>query len=401
MNASTPPPRKRENNTNVAPLMQILSIPRLNGSDALKSTRLDLSKWLNTQNISHHVHRFRLYPYFIEIGGLWLLTTVMLLTASIWLRWGWPSLVIATVSLVVIVVEMRGIPLLSRVIADIGENIVIEFEPQGKIEQEVILSAHYDSKTELLNDTQRAFFMNKLPISMGIVIFLGLIGTLNNLLKNPAEWWSVSLYLFALLLSMLMLILLVPIAINAIFGRFASPSQGVVDNGAGCTILLSIAKHLAAGDIDVEQTKVTIVLFCGEEVIVQGSRAYVADRDFPYPTIAINFDLMGQPGDYVVWKEIGSPLQKFPADVNLNKELRDLVLDKTNTELLFRKGPIGTDTLPFLVNGIRATTIGSMDQILGFGGLHTSKDNLTRITSEKIEESTKLLISFLMLRDAK
>src|SRR5687768_8963424 len=88
-------------------LMGILSIPRPNGSKALWATARALCDWLATRNpaIPYHLHTFKIYPYFLEIAGLWLITTQSLLALSIWLRWGWPSLLIAVVSLVIIILE--------------------------------------------------------------------------------------------------------------------------------------------------------------------------------------------------------------------------------------------------------------------------------------------------------
>lgn len=394
------PIEKRGNNTKFSTLMQILSSPRLNGSDALRTTRRNLSEWLNEHEIEHRIHQFRLFPFFMEIGGLWLVAMLLLLTTSIWMRWGWASFLIAIIALAVIVVEMRGTPLLSRIASDLGENIVIEFEPQAPVQKEIVLSAHYDSKTELLNDKQRAFFMSKLPISMTIMILVGLLGLFDNLIQESSEWWADSPYVLALMLSGLMLALLLPIGINAIFGRFAPPSQGAVDNGAGCAILLGLAEQLATHDIALQKSKVTIVLFCGEEIVVQGSRAYARDRDFSYPTTAINLDLMGQNGDYVVWEQIGSSLQAFPADADLNTLVKQIIADEIKAEVHVHSGPIGTDSLPFLAKGLSATTIGSLDKQVGFDGLHSPQDNLKRIAFEKLPEGAAFLHTLLHKLDS-
>lgn len=380
--------------------MQILSVPRLNGSEALKQTRQALSDWLVEHEINHTIHRFRLYPYFIEIGGIWLVVTQILLAVSIWFRWGWVALIVAFASLVVVILETMGIPLVSRLLSDTGENIVIELEPQALSEQEIILSAHYDSKTELFNDQQRIFFMGKLPLAMGLTLLLGTLGIVNELLQNSTSKGTEILYIVSIALTVPLLALFIPLGVNFVFGRFASPSQGAIDNGASCAILLDIADQINKGVITLKQTKISVVLFCGEEVVVQGSRAFVSSRTFPLPTAALNLELMGQNGDYVIWEKIGSPIQSYQSDSSLNVLLTEIVNHHAETRLKLHDGPAGSDSLPFLTAGIPATSLASLDGELGFSGLHSPQDNLERIAYEKLPNSIALVENLLYKLDS-
>ena len=54
-------------------LMRILSVPRPNGSAAERETARALCDWLGRRGIRYHVHGFRLYPYFNEAIGLWII----------------------------------------------------------------------------------------------------------------------------------------------------------------------------------------------------------------------------------------------------------------------------------------------------------------------------------------
>ena len=382
--------------TDFRKLMEILSVPRPNGSQALKDTRKKLSDWLDKQGIPHQVQTFKLYPYFLEIGGIWLLLTHTLLAYSIWMQWGWVSLAISVVSLLVSVLETRGTPILSWLVPDVGENIVIEFEPEGEIRQELILSAHYDSKTELLSERWADFFMGKLPVGMLLSLAIGILGVVGWGLAGSAENWSSIIYLTAATLTIPLLAIFIPISINFIFGQLGAPSEGAVDNGAATAILLDVANKLAENG-NAYYTKMTLVIFCGEETIVQGSRAYVRQRDFPYPTQAVNLELMGQNGDYLIWNKIGDPFGSFPTDVKLNRQLEELVQQHTDSQLVFRDAAPGTDTLPFIQAGIPSTSFASLDTELGFGGLHRPIDSLTRVAMSKLPETASLMLGLISI----
>ena len=380
--------------TDFLKLMEILSLPRPNGSQALKKTRKKLSAWLDEHNICHQVQTFKLYPYFLEIGGIWLLLTQVLLVYSIWKQWGWVSIVISLVSLLVSILETRGTPILSQLISDVGENIVIEFEPAKEVRQELILSAHYDSKTELLSERWANFFMAKLPIGMLLSIVLGLFGVVGWFMPDSAEAGSSLIYYTSLVLTVPLLLIFTPIGINFIFGQWGKPSEGAIDNGAATAILMDVASRIANAH-STNYTKLTIVVFCGEETVVQGSRAYVRQRDFPYSTYALNLELMGQNGDYVIWEKIGDPFGSFPTDHNLNRTLELLVEEHNDSKLVFHSGPVGTDTLPFIQAGIPSTSFASLDTKLGFSGLHRPIDNFDRVAFHKLTNTSRILMTLL------
>ena len=136
-------------------LMHILSIPRPSGSRAEQETARALCDWLTRRGIVYNVHNFRLYPYFHEGIGLWLIASRTLLVLSIVFRWGWPTALIAGLSLLGGVVDVAfNIPLITWPGGRRGQNILVDFEPP-QVEQEIIMAAHYDSKTELLDHTGR------------------------------------------------------------------------------------------------------------------------------------------------------------------------------------------------------------------------------------------------------
>ena len=249
-----------------AELMRVLSVPRPNGSPAERETAHALGDWLARHGIDYHVHSFRLYPYFNEGIGLWVIASRTLLALSFALRWGWPSLLIAGLSLLGGILDVAfRIPFTTWPGARRGENILIGFEP-ADAEQEIVLSAHYDSKTELLDHRGAAFFTRKLNLGIALTLLLGVMGLVDGWLLARGSDFSGVVYWTGIGLSLVMLFLAWGFGLNLTLGRFLQPSQGAIDNGAACAILLDLADRLERQEIALLRTRVTIALFGGEEV---------------------------------------------------------------------------------------------------------------------------------------
>ena len=186
-------------------LMTILSVPRPNGSAAERETRRALQDWLTLHGIPHRVQQFRLFPYFFECVGLWLILSRTLLTIAIWDRWGWITLPIALLGLLGGTLDVAiNLPLVTWPGMQRGENILIEFEPEEP-KQEIVFSAHYDSKTELLDHRQRMFFLERLKFGIGLTVLLGIWGPFEGWLAGTA--WGEVIYWVGAALTIPMLFL--------------------------------------------------------------------------------------------------------------------------------------------------------------------------------------------------
>jgi len=294
-------------------LMGILSVPRPNGSAAERATARALREWLDRRGISYRVQAFRLYPYFFECVGLWLILSRSLLAAAVWARWGWWTLPIALVGLLGGALDVAlHWPLVTWPGARRGENLLVEFEPPGA-KREIILSAHYDSKTELLDHCQRAYLFRYMNLGILLTLLLGLWGPLDAWLVSGAIHW------IGVLLTIPLLLLAWGMGLHLSLGRTLKPSQGAVDNGAACAILLGLAGKLSKGEALPPETKITLALFTGEEVNMQGSRAYVKSRAWPLPASALNLEIMAQDGDYIYWEEDGDAFRVLPTTKSLNE----------------------------------------------------------------------------------
>lgn len=377
-------------------LMSILSIPRPNGSHAVEKTRLALEDWLTHQRISFRRETFTLSPYFFELIGIWLILSRVLLAAAVVLRWGWPALVIALVSLPGGLLDVAlNIPTVTRLGRRPGHNLLVEFgPPPGEARQELVLSAHYDSKSEPLDHRQRMFFLKNLPTGILLTIFLGLLGPIDRFLLDQGSPGAGFTFVLGLVLSAMMVFLASGLGLNLSLGRLWPQSCGSVDNGTACAILLGLARRLQDSAIPLENTRVTLALFAGEEVNMQGSRAYVRSREWPRPAACLNLEVMAQDGEYVFWERDGNSMKLVPASAALNRLVADSVAAVTGKPAR-AAGPINSDGGSFLLAGLPATTLGTYDTRLVDRGFHSPADNLGRVVMDRLPESVAILAHFI------
>lgn len=369
-------------------LMEFLSVPRPNGSTAERETSQELQGWLRRQGIPFQLHRFRVYPYFYESIGVWLMLSRTVLALGVWLGWWWWTLPIAIIGLLGGTLDiLLNLPLVTWIGGRQGENILVEFSPPDP-QKELIFSAHYDTKTELLDHRQRMFLLKKMNLGIVLTLLLGFWGPLQTWLAGSP--WETLAYWTGLVLAIPMLLLAWGFGLHLSLGRLLEPSQGAVDNGTACAILLVLATELAANNIPLDDCKITLALFTGEEVNMQGSRAYVKSRAWDLPAAAINLEVMAQNGDYIYWEQEGSIFRLFPTSQPLNELYTRAV--KLVTGLTAKPfGPVNSDGASFIFAGIPTTTIGTLDKALGESGFHRPTDNLARVVMERIPEVVRIL----------
>ena len=384
--------------TDYQELMDILSTPRPNGSRGERETRQRLKSWLDQRGIPYRVQTFSHDPYFFEAIGLWLIVSRTLLALAIWLRWGWPALAIALVSLPGGLLDMAlHLPCVSWMGRCKGENILIEFGPGGDGKaacQELLLTAHYDSKTELLDHVQRMIFLRGLPLGILLTLLLGALGPADRLLLATGSPWAQATYIACVLLCLPLLFLAWGLGLNLSLGRLVKPSQGAVDNGTACAILLGLAQRLQVaerrGAAPLQHTRLTLALFTGEEVNLQGSRAYVQSRLWPLPAVAVNMEAMAQDGDYVYWERDGSIFRLEPTAAGLNAALCDAVAQVAGRAPK-PDGPVISDAASFLRAGIPAAVLGTHDTKWINRGFHRPSDCRERVVMERLPEGVEIL----------
>lgn len=376
-------------------LMGILSRPRANGSPGEKATCGALCDWLSDHAIHHRIHTFTQYPYTFEFIGVWIILSRSLLAAAIWFRWGWLAFAIAVVGLMGGALDVAfRIPLVSWPGRCTGRNILIEFEP-AEAKQEVVISAHYDSKTELLDHRQRMFFLKNIRLGIFLTFFLGLFGPLDIFLHNRNADLANLIYWMGVGLTIILLILAWGLGLNLSIGRLLAQSPGAVDNGAACAILLGLAHEFARGELSLKKTRVTVALFTGEEINMQGSRAFVTSKSWDLPAVAVNLEAMAQNGDYVIWQQDGSIFKLESTSLSVSQSVAKAVFNVTTREAL-PAGPIISDGSSFLAAGIPTAVLGTYDRDWIDAGFHRPSDNLSRVVLERLPEGVDILKQFLL-----
>lgn len=372
-------------------LMQIFSHPRPSGSAAERETIAAVQNWLTARGLPCRLQPFTLYPYFFICIGLWMIITNTLLVVSIWMRWGNITALFAILAVLGGLVDTAfDIPLVTWPGKTTGQNILIEFElPDPK--RELVISAHYDSKTELFDHHIRIFFVRNLRYG---IIFAILSGILSNSLGEFGHWLSV-------VLTIPLLFLALGLGLNLSLGRLRrNPSQGAVDNGAACAILLGLAQKFSDGEILLENTKLTLALFGGEEVNMQGSRAYTLGHKWNLPAAALNLEIMAQDGDYVYWEQDGMALKLFPTDKVLNQAVSSAVASVTGKPAV-PAGPINSDGYSFIRAKIPLAVLGTYDSNMESRGFHLPSDNLSRVKMSRLAEGVDILVEFIKRQDGK
>jgi Zn-dependent M28 family amino/carboxypeptidase len=214
------------------------------------------------------------------------------------------------------------------------------------------------------------------------------LGALDRLFFVAGSSWSAAVQVVSILLALPVLVVVGAVGVNLLPGRLIEQSQGAVDNGAACAIVLALAARLSQAQLS--QTRVTLAFFGGEEVSMQGSLAYVRGRAWPLPTAAINLELMGQRGPFVIWQREGNVLTSVPTDPALNQQVAAVVAEVTGGAPAL-VGGINSDGYSFIRNGIPACVLGSYDPQQGGGGLHRPTDSLERVALERLPVAVAIL----------
>jgi len=317
------------------------------------------------------------------------------------MKWGWGALAMALIGLMGGLLDVAANrPMASWFRSETGRNLLITLGPE-QAWRKVILSAHYDTKTELLDHRQRMFFVRNLPVGIVITIMLGVIGPFQAIAAQSGSPLGDILYWVGLLLSVPMLVLAWGLGGNLMLGFLRTPSQGAVDNGAACATLLSLAECYARNAEALQPTQLTLAIFDGEEINMQGSQAYVRAHNLSAAmeqTVALNLEVMAQNGEYVVWESDGISLKLWPNSKVVIQNISQAVEQETGTPPR-RVGPINSDGGSFVRAGLPAATLGTHDRNWQDRGFHSQADNLDRVDLERIPEAVRILISFLKIYD--
>jgi hypothetical protein len=382
--------------SNYQELMQIFALPRPSASVGEARTIRAIKQWLEQRGIAYTSQPFWLFPYSNELIGLWLLTSASLLSATAIFHWPWWMLLVVAILMAAVITNVvSGLPLAVWMIPTRGENLLITIEPPGlPAHQELVIASHYDSKTELFDHVTTGRLFRQLPRCIGLAIAVIVIGLLERVLLEPGILLQQIVWIAQIGLSLPILLVIGLVGLNLIPGRVIEQSSGAVDNGAACAVILGLAERLQQQPDLLGSTRITLALFGGEEVSMQGSLAYVRGRSWDLPTRAINLELLGQRGPYVIWQAEGNVLVSAATDTQVAAEITQAVAAVTG-QAVHMIGGINSDGFSFVRHGIPTCTFGSYDPIQGGGGLHRPSDNLARVEIERLLETEAILCELI------
>jgi hypothetical protein len=144
----------------------------------------------------------------------------------------------------------------------------VAVEPRSAVRREILLGAHYDSKTELFDHRGRA-----LAYVAAALVLVAVTATRRFAVLGAA----------ALVLA----------AITAGGGRFSGArSHGIVDDAAAVALLVEIAADVHASPL--ATTRLRCVWWADEEIGAQGSAAWVRQAKLDaVPRVALNLECIG------------------------------------------------------------------------------------------------------------
>jgi len=153
-------------------------------------------------------------------------------------------------------------------------------------------------------------------------------------------------------------------------------AEGARDNGAGCALVVEIARMLAAIEDDLE-TAVRLVTFGAEEVGMRGSRHHVEGVDLDRVRAVVNCDAVGSSRDLGVatngFEGLSAPFEAAAAEVGTPVTIREEIATHSDHWPFVRQG----------VPGVMAHSVEASDD-RGWG--HTHGDTFDKLDRRDLRE---------------
>ena len=363
--------------------------PRENGSTELADTASRLAAHLESIGGEVALLPFTAHPYSLRITGIIIFAIGVLYCLT--MRSGKPllALLVALIGPALVIVEQDyQVPIFGWPGSAVEHNVSARFGPENP-QRRLILSAHYDTKTDLLDHIQR-MPLDILALPLVALLLIAAVGALRNPIGNRltrAAPWLAALFGFAALL------------VYTGGGLLSQRSHGALDDGAACAMLAMLAEDLAQPD-SLRNSEVEIVFFAAEEIGRQGSQHFVHgrfDRAPDVPTFAVNFDPLGASNVLAIVAKEGGAVRSFRPDEKLIDQV-EAVYRATHERELYRTPTGGyTDAVAFLARGIPAVTLFS--RVAGWSiiprGMHSSADRADRIDREALHATLAFVRRFV------
>ena len=369
-----------------AEIFDAFLVPRENGSEALPQVATWLEKAGRASGADVMLQEFVCRPYVHRLAGVVVLLLASAFVVSVWRKqFAW-ALGMALLLPAYLLLEIEGyVPLLSGLLPAREQNVVLSF-PVADALQTVILGAHYDTKTDLLDHYQRAPIQFLIAPMALLTIAAAISGWRRMRRGAPLRGVQIAagvlgLYYFALFL--------------ALTGGALVPdrSPGALDDGASVALLLRVGDALGSGEVKLERTEVKIVFFAGEEVGAQGSRAFVREHYRtapPRPTVFVNAEGLGFGPDLRYFTSDRFFLHRYDASSPVVRILDRAYRSVSGKGIQPDPQPVITDARSFMAVGIPSVCVASSrgpDDMVR--GLHSARDSVDRIDEPALERTLR------------
>lgn len=372
--------------------------PRENGSAALAQTADFLATTLAGFGVPVERLAFAAYPYRHRVCGIVALISTVAYAWALRSRRRGLAIAIALIAPTLILLELDYYVGWVTWIGATNQEHVIARVAAPAPTQRVILTAHYDTKTDLLDHVERTpVDLLSLPMTVLMVAapLAGFVRARRQAPHDGASRFERTLVPATLVYGGAVFLVLT----GGAFVRQRSP--GALDDGAACAILVRVVEALARAPL--ARTNVEVALLSAEEIGVQGSRDFVRARLLPPPpnTAVINFELIGATADLAVFGRERFTLHSYPADPDLLHVLDGVHRQRRNLPLHVTWYGASTDARSFLQAGIPALTLLSdLPEHALARGMHSAHDTRDRVDEAALDETFAFVMAALQQIDS-
>jgi hypothetical protein len=371
-------------------LRRLAETPRENGTAELHQAAAFLHERLGATGAVTELVPFVAHPHALRLAGVVLLLGGWLY--FLWLRSGRPraALALALAVPVLVIADLEhGAPVFGWIGAERQHHVLARL-PAERPEQRLIFAAHYDTKTDLLDHVERApVDLLGLPV-VALMAAAALVGVTRPGRRRAGRWLRTAALVAAPAYGTLGFL-----ALSA--GAFLpARSPGAVDDGGSCALLVRLAEALASAPPR-QRTEVEVLLLSAEEVGVQGSRVYAAERFRvapELPTALVNLEGLGAAPDLAVLGRETTTLRTFEPDPRLVTLLDAVHRERRGRGLYLTPWPAGTDARSFMARGVPAATLTS--DLPGHAlprDLHSARDDRARLDEAVLDQTLGFLLA--------
>ena len=369
--------------------VESIAYPRLPGTDGWKKCRQTIKDEFKKNGYEVETQEFKSTYAVQKLLQILMIPVIFLFAIIVWgyINFPWVSFIfcILVLCLVPLVAKMGSTGSSIKEPKKnyfLGENIFVNLKSQNS-RAKLVLMSHHDTKSQFLPISVRVACFIFLAIGAVLVCLFGLI---TSILKI---FFFMTNLVFDILMIIFGFIGGIP-AILLALNRLTNVSPGAIDNGTAVGLVMEMSRILKNNPP--KNIDVTFLATDAEELGLLGAKAFI--REFggtiykKENSLFLNFEAPGAAdAEFELVTSFGIPKQK--TSEKLNNYVRKAA--KTmNWKIKERYWPIGVmaDHNPVLNKGFEATL---MDCLSVGGGVHTSKDDMSKVSKEALEKAGRLV----------